>query len=316
MKVLVIGHRGLIGSAVLRSLNLKNQEFGYKSKIRWEQTQEAIIDLEVLLSSFNSFVGQEKWAIIWSAGKGHLGSTYDEMETEEKLFQSVLRTVATWTNTNGLIGLVSSAGAIWSASSTALISEKSPPSGQSPYALSKIRQEEMLAETCQRTRIRGLAARVSSVYGINQDLTKPQGLISRLCASTVARRSIEIYVPLETTRNFIFSDDAASMIAQASTKILEEDGSRGQLTTRVICSRDNYSIASICKAVELVVHRKPLVVSKVTREAERYPLHFNLRTDYFAEFSRFEATTLVAGISTVYKEMLSAFQSGRFANLT
>jgi UDP-glucose 4-epimerase len=313
VKVLVIGRRGLIGSAVIRSIFPSQAIFGFESTIRWGKTQDAILDLQVLLGDFCEFVGQEKWIVLWSAGKGHLGSTTEEMETEEALFQTVLQTVSKWTNTDGLIGLVSSAGAIWSASSTRSVSEKSPPSGRSPYALSKLRQEALLAETCQRSQIRGLAARVSSVYGINQDLSKPQGLISRLCASTVARRSIEIFVPLETTRNFIFSDDAASMIAGTLTKILERDELRGRSSTRVICSRENYSIATICKAVELVVHRKPLVVSKITRETERYPLHFRLQTDHFAEISKFESTTLVAGISTVYKEMLGSFQAGRFA---
>lgn len=314
VKSLVIGSRGLVGSALFQLLQSSEDVFRDQTSIRWGSIVDAEKDLVLLVRKFFDYAAEDTWAIYWAAGKGHFGSTEDEMHVEEKLLDAVCTAVKSYGNPNGIFALMSSAGAIWANASLPYISERTPPNGSTPYARSKLRQESIVSQLSQSAQICGVNFRLSSVYGENQDLQKPQGLISRLCVASVMRKPVEIYVPLETTRNYIYSDDAAKMIVDAVRAISNSPESHGSAEVRVICSRDNHSIATVCKSVEVVTHRKLLITCKLTQKSERYPLHFQLTSDHTPQLSRYESTTLVAGISRVHHAMLRGFQRGRFVN--
>ncbi len=311
MKNLVFGHRGLVGSAIVKALK-KSEVYKYDNVIRWVSPDAAELDIALLLEGFREFVGRDKWAIYWAAGKGHMASTEGELLAEERLFSAMCASVGKWTNTDGAVVLISSAGAIWSAPSSGPISESTPPTGASPYAKSKLRQEACLDQLCKQQQLTGFIVRLSSVFGLNQDLQKPQGLISRLCVGTILRQPIEIFVPLETTRNYVFIDDAARMIVKSLGDILGSPCSSGKATIRVICSRDNHSVASVCNSVEVVARRKLLTIVRLLSESSRYPVHFKLRSEHANEFDRFESTTLQAGVSAVYQGALEKYKSGNY----
>ncbi len=313
MKSLVFGRRGLVGSALLQQLRLSGDVYEVQTSIRWRSKIEAAADLQRILSGFRTFIGNEQWAIYWAAGKGHLGSTYEEMRVEEELLELLCASISNWNDSNGILVLMSSAGAVWASASPGQICESTPTSGTSPYAKSKLRQEALVARLCQQRPVRGLVMRLSSVYGVNQDLSKPQGLISRLCIASVMRRPIEVFVPLETTRNYIHAVDAAKMIIAATTRIAQGPSLTDELEMRIICSRDNHSIASVCRAVEVITRRKLLIACRLTDEAKRYPLHFQLESQYAKEFSCFESSTLISGISTVHRAITFSYQTGQFA---
>ena len=262
MKTLVIGSRGLIGSAIQRSICVSKDLFLSGTTVNWNDVSRAQLDLLVILNEFKDFVGNDRWAVFWTAGKGHLGSTSSSVQLEEQLFSFVASSVAAWGRSDGLITLSSSAGAIWSEAEPGLISESTKASGMSQYAQSKLRLEATLRELCKETGLRGLIARLSSIYGVNQDLQKPQGLISRLCVASIARKPAEIYVPVETTRNYLYADDAAGMMLNAVEQLAGETGTDGECVLRVFCSRDNHSVATICAAVETVTRRKLLLTTK------------------------------------------------------
>jgi len=313
VKTLVIGRRGLIGSAIARSVRYRHELFDPVANVRWDDDDSARSDLRAVIDGFQRFVGDEKWAVFWAAGKGHLGSTSADLRAEEELFGVLLSSIVEWGSTKGLIALMSSAGAIWSAPTHGSITESTNASGTSPYALSKLHLEGELTSLCNNTGLCGLVARLSSVYGVNQDLHKPQGLISRLCASSIMRRPVEIFVPLETTRNYIYANDAAEMMLDVAESLLSEHDARGNCTVRIFCSRDNHSIASVCASIETVSRRKLLITTRLGQEASRYPLHFRLKTEFPELTNRLERTTLIAGVADVYQEMLQNFQNGNLA---
>ena len=310
MKCLVVGHRGLIGSAISRELIQFAEEFVHEIGVRWASPNDAIVDIKRITDSFKGFVSKESWAVFWCAGKGFLGSIEGELEPEIEIFEQFLSDLSKWENKRGVVVLASSAGAIWNASGLDRIDENTPDIGVSPYALAKLRQEKSLNEFCLQTNIRGVVARISSVYGAGQDLHKQQGLISRMCIAAVTRTPISIFVPLETTRNYIFSTDLAKMLIQtAQTEVRKQDLVRGAKKV-VLCSRDNHSIASICKAVEDVSRRKLLKSTHLLGNVAKYPLHFQLRPKNLATIAGCESTTLLAGVSVVYREILNQYQMG------
>jgi len=316
VKTLVIGRRGLVGSAIARSVRYRHELFDPVANVCWDDDDSARSDLRAVIDGFQRFVGDEKWAVFWAAGKGHLGSTSADLRAEEELFGVLLSMIVEWGSTKGLVALMSSAGAIWSAPTHGSITESTSATGTSPYALSKLYLEGELTSLCNNTGLRGLVARLSSVYGVNQDLLKPQGLISRLCASSIMQRPIEIFVPLETTRNYIYADDAAEMILDVVDSLFSERAAQADCAVRIFCSRDNHSIASLCASVETVSRRKLLLTTRLGPDASRYPLHFRLKTEFPTLTSRHERTTLIAGVSDVYQELLRNFQNGILATNT
>lgn len=312
MKSLVIGIGGLLGSAV--SAQLVSAQFTHpvQHRIRWSVPDDARADLQLLLDEFRRFVAKDSWTIFWCAGKGHLRSLSAEVNDEVELFDWVLKLLKAWPNRNGVLTMCSSAGALWYSTSVGVITEQSPDTGKSPYALAKSVQEDLLRSACLDGGIRGVAARISTVYGANQDLTKSQGLISRLCHSATAQQQLDIFVPLETTRNYIFAPDAAKMMTRLSLFMLNS-APPSTFTKKIICSRESQSIASLCNSVELVSRKKPQISSRITPESSNYPLHFKLRSITTPDTSSFESATILSGISAVYHHILGQQQLGNLA---
>lgn len=313
MKSLVLGIGGLIGSAV--SAQLASEQFRHPAqrKIRWSVLGDARADLQFLLDKFFQFVADDRWAIFWCAGKGHLRSLSTEVDVETELFGWVLNLLKAWPNRNGVVMMCSSAGALWYSPSVGAITEQSPDTGTSPYALAKSVQETMLHSACLDSGIRGLAARISTVYGVNQDLSKSQGLISRLCRSATSQQQLDIFVPLETTRNYIFAPDAARMMTRLSL-FMADNAPPSAFARKIICSRESKSIASLCNSVELVSRKKLLISCRITPESDSYPLHFQLRSTMTPDLSSFESTTILSGISAVYHQLLRQQQLGSLSH--
>ena len=63
-----------------------------------------------------------------------------------------------------------------------------------------------------------MIGRFSNLYGPGQNLGKLQGLISRLALSAVTRQPINIFVPLDTIRDYVYVDDAAQPQPQPSRR--------------------------------------------------------------------------------------------------
>jgi UDP-glucose 4-epimerase len=310
MKCLVVGHRGLIGSAVSRELSQTEDVYTQESVVRWADISAAKSDLQAIAGSFRAFVGSEQWVIFWCAGKGFLGSLPGELDSEVEVFRSFLSDIAAWGNTDGVVVFASSAGAIWNPTNSVSIEEDTPDNGTTPYAQAKLHQETILRQFCRESSVGGIIARISSVYGDGQDLQKQQGLISRMCLASVTRTPVSIFVPLETTRNYIFARDLAKMMIKAARAEIQSASKVRDVKKFIMCSRDNHSIASVCRAVESVSRQKLLKSTHLSGDLMRYPLHFQLRPRNSKELLECESTTLIAGVSVVYKEILRRYQLG------
>ena len=310
MKCLVVGSRGLIGSAISRELTQLDDVYTQALGIRWTDDSAAKSDLRSIFDSFRGFVGDETWAIFWCAGKGFLGSLPGALDLEIEVFRSFLSDIATWANTDGVVVFASSAGAIWNPTRSERIDEDTPENGVTPYAQAKLLQETILQQFCRESSIGGVIARISSVYGDGQDLEKQQGLISRMCLASVTRTPVSIFVPLETTRNYVFARDLAKMMVKAARIELQSESKGRDAKKLIMCSRDNHSVASICRAVESVSQHKLLKSTHLSSEMLRYPLHFQLRPRNSEGLLECESTTLVAGVSIVYREILRRYQLG------
>jgi UDP-glucose 4-epimerase len=146
------------------------------------------------------------------------------------------------------------------------VSERTPLAINTAYAVHKLEQEGRLREAvAAQPGWSGLIARYSTLYGPGQARGKAQGLISQLARRIVANEVIHIYVPLDTLRDYIFSDDAA----QRSLAALQ-DCPAGNTTLKIIATEHSTSIAQLVGTFRRVSRRPVRLVTSVNQLSPLY----------------------------------------------
>jgi UDP-glucose 4-epimerase len=310
VKTLVFGSGGLIGSSLETTLR---KEYGINQqspKINWTEPHEAINTLSNVVQNF--FLGpDEDWVIAWCAGLGTFLSIAAELEQENLYLATVLNAIKNYSSSNGVLFYTSSAGAIYNAATSSFINEDSPFSVMNDYGEHKLTQEQMVADFAVRAKVKAINGRLVSVYGPNQNLLKPQGLISKLCLSSLQNQPTDIYAPMGTSRNYLFVDDATKMILKYINFVLTNPNrEREFLFNKIFCADQSYSIAAICRDVSTVAKRKVLLNAKVNNFGTNYPRHFSIKSEVLPDLSSHCQTTLLAGIASVYHDIQGRMQLG------
>jgi len=117
------------------------------------------------------------------------------------------------------IVICSSAGGTYGGSESPPFTLSTIPIAINPYGREKLQIEEM-ATKLLLANYRVLIARITNLYGAWPG--SRQGLVNRLCTAAVTREPIQIYVSLDTVRDYIDVEDTARII------LLEADYARNQ----------------------------------------------------------------------------------------
>lgn len=141
--------------------------------------------------------------------------------------------------------------------------------------------------------------RFSNLYGPGQNLRKPQGLISRLCLASLTRQTTNLYVPLETIRDYLYVDDAAQLTW--ATMRTARDGDLGDPVLRVLGSGEHATVAQIIDLINRVSHRSLLLSLGVHESGAHQARDLRTQSEYSKEHSRVVRTTLLVGISRVLR---------------
>ena len=295
-----VGSGGLIGSAI----NQQSLNPFESTKIRWNNNAEALEDLKHNLSEFNNQTAlHESWAIIWAAGATTTSTDQHDADLELDLFTQFLTHLANSTpQSPGIFLLISSAGGVYAGASNPPFTEETPPHPIGVYGHLKLAQEQAAQNTLKSTNIHAIIARVSNAYGPGQDLNKLQGLISKLALSTLRREPINLFVPLSTVRDFIFTSDLASKVH----KILKHhvnNSNQGTPAIRILASESGTSIGQVLRTCQEVFHRKiPTAMgSHPSSAAQAVDLRF--KSLYSTESQLHTLTPLPVGIKTVFDDV-------------
>ena len=199
----VIGAGGLFGQALVRA----SENVFHAQRIPWEDETAALAALSESLSAFRR-QAPEDWAIIWAAGHATTSSSPEQTTAELRLFTSFIEHLKQNTPSGkGVFGLTSSAGGVYAGSSDPPFTSITTPVPLSAYGRLKLDQEG-IAQTLS-PEIPVVSLRLSNLYGPGQNLTKLQGIISHLALAAITRNPVNIFVPLDTLRDFIYADEAA-----------------------------------------------------------------------------------------------------------
>ncbi|MDO8733478.1 MAG: NAD-dependent epimerase/dehydratase family protein [Actinomycetota bacterium] len=245
----VIGAGGLLGSAVVRALDLTYQP----GPVPWRDPDLAIATLQAQTAEFARQAGTAPWAIVWAAGQATTSSTAEETARELTVFSAFIEAVrAELPPDSGTVFITSSAGGVYGGSSSPPFDASTDPRPLGAYGMLKLDQErlaiERLGASCQV-----IIGRLSNLYGPGQDLTKLQGLISRLALASVTRVPITMFVSLDTLRDYLYVDDAAAMICMWLNRSAELDG---QPLTVVIAAGQSVSLGHVISTMQDVTRTR------------------------------------------------------------
>jgi UDP-glucose 4-epimerase len=286
----VVGGSGLLGSAVRRALTTaRNPVLTFP--IPWDDPEAAV---RALLEAAARLPDQGWW-IAWCAGSGVIASSPEEIESEQWVLETFLDR---WQPTPGAPGsraifFASSAGGVYAGSADPPFTEATVPHPISPYGEAKLKAEATFTAFSRRTGIPLLVGRISNLYGPGQNLDKPQGLVSQLCKAHATGKPLSLYVPLDTMRDYIYTDDAAAMVV-GGLRAVAAAGTGVHL--KLMVTGRSVTVNEVVGEVRRVTRHRPPVVSGQSPIARFQRSDLRMRSIAWPPLDGYVLTPFGAGI--------------------
>ena len=312
--VWVVGGHGLLGSALVRTLQRGEQQvFEAPRRLRWNERTLLHADLAQATTAFVAAAqGADTWCVCWAAGVGTMLSTHAAMALETAAFKQLLDALAanpSMDNIPGRIALASSAGAIYAGCRDAVITEASRAAPTTPYAQAKLQQEASLAAyMVARPSVAALAARLSTIYGVGQESGKQQGLLSHIARCTVRGEPVRIYVPLDTIRDYMAVDDAAAAITQALREV-----PTGGMQRKLIASERPTTISELLSIFRRISRRPPRIITAAAAASSLYARKVQFRSVLLPDTVSTQRVSLVVGIARLMDAERARHAAGKRA---
>ncbi len=268
----------------------------------WEDHDAAVGVLDTNLKRFITEARNDDWSIIWAAGSGVIGSAPEKLATETDILSHlVTRLRETQPAGRGAFFLSSSAGGVYAGSTHPPFSELTKPKPLSPYGETKLAQEDILRATIGgRTPL--VIGRFANLAGPGQNLKKQQGLVSQLCRAAVTRQSLNVFVPMETLRDYLYVDDAAVMVRKLVENAVQRQPSTPVL--RNISSRRPVSVCMVIRTVQQVAHRAVRIALGTSPSTRYHVRDLRLCTHFPHDFQGMSITPLPLIVKRVYDDVL------------
>ncbi len=308
MIVWVVGAGGLLGSAVVRAAREQGDTLLVSSDIPWADSSGTVDSIQAharqLLEIISSDPSQE-WRIVWAAGHATTASDEPQLDSELATFRSCLEAINTELRETrgGVFTLASSAGGVYAGSDNPPFSSESEPRPLGDYGRLKLQQETAARELLDPN-IRVLIARIANLYGPGQDLSKLQGLISRLALTSVTKEPLSMFVPLDTLRDYITADDAAARLLHWMSV---DDA---PLAIRVIASGRATSLGYLINLMKDITRTATPIAYGMHATAAHQSHDLRLSPDTDEHLESLSATPLPAGIKDVYLDILQRCADG------
>lgn len=291
----------------MQSLRYLGIQLFVREKIDWNRGDLVEGQIQSIIKNFFIHVGSEAWSIFWLAGKGGFGVSREQYEFDTKVLERMLMHVSTSRNGDGIVVLASSAGAIYGANRSEIIDENTSSNPESEYGKSKLMQEILVQKFSKETNCKALIARISTAYGPGADHANGYGLINNICRADIRRNPIDIFVPLETSRNYIFSKDVGELLVEYSSVMFK---SEDVISTKNIVSPWTTSIAEILYESSRVFKRRVHSISRIDERRTSYGERFDIKSNVSIGLDRFSYTSLASGIQQTRDSIMLEIQNG------
>jgi len=289
-----VGAGGLLGSALTRQVcNPFNA-----SPVAWNDQYASGVALKKNLDRFCADVGDGEWAIIWAAGAATVAIGQAQADVELSTFRAFIDAVSAHAPAGaGRFLLASSAGGVYAGATGPPFAAATAPAPLGVYGHLKMAQEagavEGLRNTCPV-----VVARIANLYGPGQNLTKLQGLVSRLAWCAATQEPANIFVPLDTIRDYVYVDDAARSCLQALTNAAHPS------EVAVIASGRPVTVGQLIRTVQQVTKRHVPVGLGSHSSARDQVLDLRLAPSMEID----QQTPLPVGVKNVFLDILRRLQ--------
>ena len=305
----VVGRGGMLGSRVERALVRSGREVAVPpASITWTDERESRAGLGAGVDSLVEQAGTGAWSVFWCAGAGVTASSQGSLDQELDMFEALLDNLAHRGGGLGSLCLVSSAGGVYAGSRSPPFDEGSPPRPVSPYGETKRAMETTATRWAARTGNQLLVARVANLYGPGQDISKPQGLITQLVRAHLLRRPLHVYVPLDTTRDYIYVDDAANKIVASMDRLRELSGPP---VTKVIASQQALTVGAVLGELGRILHRRLPIVLGASPMARHQSTDLRLKSVVWTDMDRQALTPFPAGVHATLLDVSARLREAR-----
>ena len=306
--VWVLGSGGLLGSALCRHLrDLGGHMFAPVDRFCWNDGKKIDSQMAEAVESFAQRAALTgRWEVYWAAGVGTMRSVKDDLITETRVLRRLLCLLSQKHGLSpeaGAFALASSAGAIYAGSTDFVISETTEPSPNTSYAHAKLEQERLVREFAFSHGHSALLARITTLFGPGQSYGKGQGLIAHMARCVIRNQPIHMYVPFDTIRDYIATDDAAAIIVAA----LRAPWGGADVLTKIVASERPTTIAEIVSAYRKIARRGPLIVTSGGQAREGYSRRVLFRSAVLNGLMPAVKTNLLVGVAYVMSAERKAY---------
>ena len=311
----VIGRGGLLGRSVEQRLGDLGSTWAPTAPFNWNDQTEFEVGIDQSLDEFIEQVGSEKWSIHWCAGIGVVSSSLEILNSEVKKIEFFLNRLSQSPSRflhQGVLFYASSAGGVYAGSESPPFTEATVPSPIGNYGLQKMQCEGLFSRFTQDFGTSSVLGRIANLYGPSQNWHKGQGVVTTICRSMLLRKPIEIFVPLETIRNYIYVDDAACDISNIVSYMINQDF--GGSLIKIIAAEHNSSISELLSESSRVFGKRPQIVLTRKKNSGVQIVDLRLRSTVEISAARFRYTTLAVGIDRIRRQLLSELQKGNLVD--
>jgi len=222
------------------------------------------------------------------------------MDAELAIFSAFVGAVAARPPAGpGRFLLASSAGGVYAGATNPPFSAATAPEPLGVYGRLKLAQEnaasQALSDTCPV-----VVARIANLYGPGQNLAKLQGLVSRLAWCAATQEPANIFVPLDTIRDYVYVDDAARTCLRVLERVTH------QTEIAVIASGRPVTVGQLIRTVQQVTKRHIPVALGSHSSARDQVLDLRLEPSMEIE----QQTPLPVGVKSTFLDILCRRQGG------
>ncbi len=273
----VVGRGGLLGAALERALRSSGTTLFVPSRpFAWSEPDALIVSLHHETARFADAVGdRQSWEVYWAAGVGTMGSVAGALVAESVALDTLLDALGRCELPSGAgrLAFASSAGAIYAGSDAPLIDERTTEAPTTSYARAKLDAEERVRDFADRRGVATLIARMSTLYGVGQTTAKQQGLLTHISRCVVRNRPVQIFVPLDTIRDYLHVDEAASMTIDALRTVVAPHA-----VVKIVASEQPATISEIVSIFKRVSRRPPRIVTSSAPTSAIYARQMRFRS--------------------------------------
>lgn len=314
----VVGRGGLLGSCVERRLG--SSVWYPERPFPWRDPEQLGKSVADAVRDFANQLGSrpwDSWSVYWCAGSGVVGTSADRLAAETRTLRLFLDQLSDalgdrQRDLSGQVFLASSAGGVYGGSPETPLTEGTPPRPISDYGRAKLDQEEVLRHWAgARPTVSMLVGRFSNLYGPGQHLDKPQGLISHMSRCMIFNVPVRIYVSLDTTRDYLFAEDAAARIVAGMGRLGHEAGVSGQHVTKIYSSGSETTVAGLIGVFRQIAKRHLRVISGLNPVRTQQPVRLHFRSTVWSDEPVPPRTELFDGVNRVHRHQIALFQAGR-----